>query len=176
MSYYRRVVKRRPACLTDAEWENRAAAGRAFFPESGFKALGIPPPDLRRRVLCCWCREVHWADEVVSCMAVPEKRAATSGSTFSTSSVERGEMFKQFPELWAFLTAPLTASGAKRLPGKISLSLESTGFRMTLQDDHSGQYASFQAKSVDDCMLAHEVGLSDGSTPWRPSNFTKSKR
>jgi hypothetical protein len=176
MLYRRRVVKRRPASLTDEEWLN-IVQGKVLWPP----LEPARPPDVRMFpddpvVLCWWCRALHKASEVLKCMALPEKRSKPTSSTESSSSALDAGFLTPFSEIWAFLTVTVYPDGRKRKTGRLSLSCDSDGIRLSLSDEETGQYASFLNPSVDDLFLAFEEGLGDGSVPWRVSKYVKVKK
>lgn len=173
MSYSRRVLKRRTATLTDEEWAKIVAAGRLPRPAFALTPPGESVAVKDRKVLCWWCREVHFASEVLSCMALPMRRAANGSSTSSTSSVLVAGLLTQYSEIWEFLTATKYPDGKSRRTGRLSLSCESGGIRCSLMDDETGQYASQISPSLDDLLLSVEAALADGSLSWRESKYSK---
>jgi len=176
MVYVRRVVKRRPASLTEEEWL-QLVNHPPVWPPRGDVAFCTPRPAVSDwHVLCPWCRERHLASEVDPCMALPTKRAPIGNSTSSTSSVSAGELLRPFSEVWAFLSATAYPNGMKRRTGRLSVSCESQGLRLSCQDEETGLYVSLTANTLDDLLLAFEVGLAGGDLPWRESKYAKGKR
>lgn len=171
MVYSRRVVKRRPASLTPEEWDN-IVAGRIKWPPAG-DAGSAEPDDLPadRTILCWWCREYHRASEVKGCMGLPMKKATQGNSTSSTSSVLVPGLLAAFSEIWAFLTATSYPDGSKRRTGRLSLSCESGQLKLSLSDDETAQYICLSSTSLDDALLAAEVGMAEGTLSWRESKY-----
>jgi hypothetical protein len=139
-----------------------------------------PLPELPRgrvywAILCMHCRGWHPAHEVELCMAVPERRATIEGTASSSSIASVGKLLSDYPEVWDFLTASQTPSGRQREPGRLSLSYESGQLRLSLTDPHSGLYASLNGSTLEELLLAFEVGLASGKLPWRPSSYGQSK-
>ena len=128
------------------------------------------------RVLCWWCRDYHPPNEVPACMALTRPVAAKGDGSTSSLTVNMPEWLSQFPEIWEFLSKPLYKDGTPRQLGKVTLSLESGGVRMSLTDPSSCTYCSRQHPSLADALLAFEVGLSDGSLTWRASGPPKGKK
>lgn len=128
------------------------------------------------RVLCWWCRLYHPPAEVEACMKIPERRAVTGNGTGSCSSALVAGPLKEFSELWDFLLGSALPDGKKRLPGSLSLKLQSGLLALSLADAETGQYCSLTGESLDDLLTAAELGLGDGSLPWRPSKFNQGKR
>jgi len=142
---------------------------------------GFPRPDfvsrdgrgrprvLVERVLCWWCREFHSPSEVEHCMKIPDRRAGASNGTGSSSSVLDAGVLMQFSELWAFLMGTDTVTGQSRKSGSLSLKFVSGLLGLTLNDAETSQYCFLQGSRLDDLLLQAELGLSDGSLPWRAS-------
>lgn len=126
--------------------------------------------------LCYWCEVKRWGEVEQPCMAFPTVPAPVPGSGLSTSSVLDAGLFKQYPELWDFLTTSVLPDGALRLTGRLSVCFESGVLKLSLTDDHTRQYASLSGRAMDDLLAEVELRLSDGSLPWRPSSFTKGRR
>jgi len=171
MVYYRRVVKKRPACLTDEEMQALAAAAKKW--EDHFRArdgVDVAPASVRT-VLCPWCRERHSPVEVDVCMALPRKTAAAGPSGSSTSKPLDAGLLSEYSELWAFLTAVSYPDGTKRRTGRLSLSSESDLLGLLLTDDETGQYAFLNGRSYTDLLMEAELRLSDGTLSWRPSRY-----
>lgn len=95
MNYYRRVLKRRSACLTDQEWLAVIERGKLPRPDRLYTNAQIPGRVIVTRVLCWWCREYHHPDEVEKCMVLPRKTASVEGSQSSTSSALAAGPLKQ---------------------------------------------------------------------------------
>ncbi len=176
MTYFRRVVKRRPACMTDEEWLsvwNRGKAPRLpFRPRDGD---GSPSADVRDLVDMRILSDLRWRLEAL-CMAMLEPKVNGKGSSSSTLNVRAGELLSAFSEIWAFLTETTYATGRKRLTGRLSLSLGVDGLKVTLTDDTTGTYCTRTAECLDDALLALEVGLKEGSLNWLPSSYVKGKK
>jgi len=174
--YVRRVVKRRPASLTHEEWLQVIERGKLPCPDFRSRDGGAPPRVTVERVLCWWCRTFHSPEEVESCMKIPERRAsAQSGGGSSSSALDAGPL-AGCSELWAFLQGIDTVTGASRLPGSMSLKLQSGLLALTLNDQETSQYVFLQGRSLGDLLLMVEAGLADGSLPWRESSGDKRKR
>jgi len=47
---------------------------------------------------------------------------------------------------------------------------------VTLTDPSSATYCCLTAETLDDALLAIEMGLADGSAPWRLSTYGKPKK
>ena len=171
MSYRRRVVKRRPASLTDEEWVSllgsRFVSREHFRPRDGRGSVQVPVPS----VLCWWCRERHGPDEVVKCMALPRKTASAANSESSTLNALDAGPLAQYSELWAFLTQTAYPDGQKRQTGKISLSFESGLLGLLLTDSETASYAFLNGRGVTDLLTEAELRLADGSLSWRVSKY-----
>jgi hypothetical protein len=127
-------------------------------------------------VLCFWCRTYHLASEVESCMAIPMKRSTTGQPGASGSSAQPGEHFSSLPELWDFLTRPKDGDGRQRQVASLSLKCEPSGCRLTLNDNHTGQYASLMATSPWEAFQMVELQLAAGEVEWRQSSHNTGKR
>ncbi len=176
MSYYRRVVKRRPACLTDAEWLEVVERGK--LPRPDFKARDgsdCPPVDVYDLVFEHDLRKLRWRLERL-CMALVEPKIDDGAPALSTSSAKIGSLLMPFSGIWEFLTLSQYQSGKKRKTGRLSLSLASEGLKVTLTDDTSGTYACRTAETLDDALLALEVALGDGTLKWAKSSFNNGRK
>lgn len=173
MSYSKRVLKRRPASLTDEEWVSLLATrfvDRGYFRERDGVDVGRVPI---RTVLCPCCRERHSPGEVNACMAMAKPAADAKADQSSSSSARIGTLLREYSEIWEFLTKPSYSDGSKRLTGKISLQSSSAGLTLTLLDQTSNQYCCLTLETLDDLLLAFEVGLRDNSLPWRTSQYSQ---
>jgi len=173
MAYSRRVVKRRPASLTDEEWLQVSQRGK--LPRPAWQADGdrdYPPPDVYDLVMWAELERLRWRLETL-CMALQEPMAKGANGQSSTSNVRAGELLSQFSAIWEFLTATSFASGRKRQTGRLSLSLSADGIKVTLTDDTMGVYCTRAAETLDDALLALEVAFKDNSLTWHPSNYAK---
>lgn len=171
MVYQRRVVKRRPASLTDEEWSQLTALGRQTrpsWPHSDYLPEEVTPA---WNVLCWWCRGVHLASEVEACMALPRKIATVEGCSSSTLSASDAGPLKPYSELWAFLTQTTFEDGSKRQPGKLSLSCESGNVGLSLNDGETGQYAFLEAANLTDLLKDANKRLEENRVPWRASKW-----
>jgi len=171
MGYFRRVVKRRTACMTDNEVYLLKAKAREHALEMQKVNDVDRPPATIVNVLCWWCRTMHSPDEVSSCMALPRKAADANGSPSSTSNSLVAGPLSTLPELWGFLTATAYPDGTKRRTGRLSVSFESGMLGLLLTDDETGQYAFLNGRNLDDLLAEAELRLGDGSLSFRPSRF-----
>jgi len=174
--YYRPVLKRRPASLTETEWVevwNRGKLPREHFTDRDGRAS--PPPDVYDLVLQKQLSDLRWRVEQL-CMALsrPMGPGDRNGSLLSAASP--GQLLTPFSELWEFLSKEQYADGQKRVTGTISLKCTSSGISVTLTDPTSGTYCCQSAPSLDDAFLALEVGLKEGNLPWRSSTFTRARK
>ncbi len=175
MSYYKRVVKRRSACMTDEEIAELRARAREHALDIAKANAVWKEPVLPVRVLCWWCRSYHSPAEVEKCMSLPERRATAEPSALSTSNSLAAGLLSQYSELWAFLTQTSYPDGRRRQTGRLSLSCESSGLRMSLTDEQTGLYASLTSRSLDDLLLAIETGMAANDLPWRESKYSPGK-
>jgi len=176
MSYYRRVVKKRSACLTEEEWlalvENGRVVRDYFRARDGVKQL----PVMFSTLLCPSCRERHSPAEVETCMALPRKSPGSESSSSSTSNALDPGPLKQYSELWAFLTATTFPDGTKRQAGKFSVSFESGLLGLLLSDGETGQYAFLNGRDLTGLLDEAELRLADGSLSFRPSRYGGRKK
>lgn len=128
------------------------------------------------RVLCFWCRFYHEPAEVLTCMKIPERRAVSANGTGCSSSALEAGLLTQYSELWAFLTGNPSGTGKPRLPGSLSLRLESGLLAVSLTDPETCQYCCLNGTKLDDLLTQLELGLEDGSLPWRPSKYGPAKK
>jgi len=107
---------------------------------------------------------------------LPSKATRESLSSSSGSSAKKSTTFDSFPELWAFLTSPLSPDGEKRPGGKVSLSCDGGMWQLTLTDPLTGLYACLSGPDLDDLVLMAEARLSESTMPWRASNYSPKGR
>lgn len=174
--YLRRVVKRRPACLTEDEWSRLLATrfvDRGYFRDRDGGAH--PPADVYDLVFAQELESLRWRLESL-CMAMLEPEVRKKGSASSLSSAKMGELLQPFSQLWEFLSGSTYASGKPRQTGHLSLRLTSEGVQVTLTDPTSHSYCTRVAASLDDVLLAIEVALSENSLKWLPSSYGNGKK
>jgi len=174
--YNRRVMKRRPASLTEQEWLevwNRGKLPREHFRDRDGRSS--PPPDVTDLVLQRQVSDLRWRVEQL-CMALAKPMAAGGQNGSSRCAAHPGELLKPFSELWEFLSKEAYSDGSKRMTGTISLKCTSSGISVTLTDPTSATYCCQSGDSLDDVFLALEIGLREGTLPWRPSGFAKAKK
>jgi len=176
MGYFKRVVKRRSACMTDEEvYLLQAKARQHALMQQEVNYVNRPPATVVN-VLCWWCRNMHSPGEVPLCMALPRKAADANGSPSSTSNALVAGPLKDLPEIWGFLTATSYPDGTKRRTGRLSVSFESGMLGLLLTDDETGQYAFLNGRNLDDLMAEAELRLADGSLSFRPSRYGSRKK
>lgn len=174
--YFRRVVKKRPASLTEEEWCKLLSAR---FVDPGYfqdrDGYASPPVDvdslLKQRAL----NDLRWRLERL-CMAMVEPSVSKKGTESSSSSAKMGGLLSQFSELWEFLSGTTYASGKKRQTGHLSLRLDAEGVKVTLTDPTSHSYCTRVAETLDDALLLFEVALKDGTLKWLPSSYGNGKK
>lgn len=176
MPYQRRVVKRRPASLTDEEWLSLSERGKEprpyFMPRDGRQ---VPAVDvwamLYEKELVSLRRRLE-----VLCMALLKPSVSHANNGSSSVTVNPGQLLAPFSELWEFLTKPKYADGTTRITGHLSLKCSAGKLQVTLTDQTSGSYCCLTGDSLDDVFLALEIGLKQNSLPWRASGYTKGRK
>jgi len=176
MVYFRKVVKRRSACMTDEEIAELSQKAREHALDLQLNDPVWGEPVLPRNVLCWWCRTMHAPAEVSTCMAMKRPESTQTESLPSSSSVTRGELLSAFAELWEFLTLPKYGDGKPRQTGHLSLRLTQHGLMGTLTDPSSGSYSTLIGSSLDELFLAWEVGLKEGTLAWRKSTYSRGRK
>lgn len=176
MAYLKLIRRRRSCALTEEEWQAMEAGWRLLPPRPGLALPYAAPRPVDWDVLCFWCRGYHLASEVKTCMSIPSKRSVTAKSGLSASAVQPGELFGKLPELWDFLTRRVDEDGKARQSPSISLKCEPSGFRLTLNDNHTGLYASLQGGGPVDLLEQAELRLAANEIDWRVSDRSQSRR
>ncbi len=171
-----RPLNRRTAVLSVADclevFERGKLPRPSFMPRDGNAPPAVDVYDmLLSRDLVSLRRRVESL-----CMALSKPVAVRNGDSSSCSTVSMPDWLSQFPEIWEFLSKPSYKDGTFRQLGKVTLSLESGGIRMSLTDPSSSTYCSRQHQSLADAMLVFELGLGDGSLTWRASGPPKGKK
>jgi len=176
MVYFRRVVKKRPASLTESEWVQAVERGKLPRPEFQYHdAWAFPPPDVRDLADSRILSDLQWRLGAL-CMAMVKPKSPSAGNGSLSSVVSPGQLFQPFSELWAFLTVPTYSDGSQREMGHMSVKCSSAGLQVTLTDPSSATYCCLTGKCLDDVFLALEIGIKENSLPWRPSGYGKGKK
>jgi hypothetical protein len=147
----------------------------------------MPDDEIIAKGLCGWhspvlfrcvgCNASIWYTEGVKCqMALPRKSENGQATGLSGSPVLPGKLFAEYSSLWEFLTLSHWPDGKKRRTGRLSLSCDVGGLRLSLSDEETGLYASINGATVDDLLLLAEVALRDATMAWRVSQFGRPKR
>jgi len=176
MPYWRRVVKRRPASLTESEWLDMVERGKLPRLETPARpGRTWPAVDVSDLVFRRQLDDLSWRLEKL-CMAMlrPTVSGPANGSLSSLAS--QGQLLRDFSELWEFLTGLTYQDGKPRQTGSISLKCFAGKIQVTLTDPSGGCYCCQSSASLDDAFLALEIGLKEGTLPWRPSGYAKEKR
>jgi hypothetical protein len=160
-----------PACGGYCHDLSLTTLGGKVRPEFRTKEVPVPPAVTVLRVLCWWCRTFHPPEEVQSCMKIPERRASLANGIGSSSNALDAGPLKEYCEILVFLTDTQATSGHSRKLGNLSLKCALGRWGLTLNDAETGQYCFLEGDRLADLLLHAECGLSDGSLPWRPSNF-----
>jgi len=157
----------RPAC-----WWDSLLRGPTMCSLPGWVICRQCDPPVRRLWHACpVCKSGKWTGEVHSCMPLPTKADAERLASSSSSHAKTGGLLQPFAELLAFLSTTVLPDGTKRAPGKISLSLESSQWKLALQDEETGLYACLMDDDLDSLFLLADERLSQGTMPWRQSRF-----
>lgn len=173
---YVRSLHRKPACR------------RHLFPDSVYKQdrqpllPGLCLCDLNRQLgvelwNCGFCGPdwLAYSEGVFVC-PLPSKKTKESLASSSGSSAKKSTTFDSFPELWDFLTSPVSPDGDKRPGGKLSLSCEQGTWSLVLSDPLTSLYACLSSPDLDDLILMAEARLSESTMPWRTSQYARSKK
>jgi hypothetical protein len=173
MVYFRRVVKRRAACLTDEEMSALSRAAKKweahFRARDGQGSLPVAVPT----VLCPYCRERHSPAEVDACMVLPRKSASAETSGSSTSKQLGAGPLLPCSELWAFLTSTSFPDGTKRRTGRLSVSCDGDMLGLLLNDEETGAYSFLNGRDLAALLEEAELRLADGSLSWRASKYQR---
>jgi len=155
------------------------------FRESGFvtrdyfatRPFPVPAGPVDREVLCWWCREVHLASEVESCMKLPRKNAAVAGSESSTLKSSDAGPLSPFSAILAWLSQTCFEDGTRRQTGRLTLSFESGMWGLSFVDTESQQYAFLEGRNLEEMLLIADDKLDKDMMPWRASKWApKGKR
>lgn len=157
----------RGVCLPSSSyrWDVPPWVGSRVSPEADFSDMAM----------AVRLDHLLWRCEAL-CMAL--KRPMVSGDNGAAfgSTARIPPWLTQFPLVWEFLSKGSYEDGTPRQLGKVSFCLVSGGVQMTLTDPTSSTYCSRQHPTLEDALLAFELGLSDGSLLWRLSGPPKGKR
>jgi hypothetical protein len=109
-------------------------------------------------------------------MAMQKPVIANGDVSTSSWTARMPPWLSQYPEIWEFLSKRSYKDGTPRQTGKVTLSLNSDGIQITLTDPSSSAYCSRSYPTLEDGLLALEVGLADSSLAWRASGPPKGKK
>jgi len=176
MSYQRRVVKRRPASLTEEEWCTLLATrfvDRGYFRDRD--GWSPPPPDIAGLVMQAKLTDLRWRCEV---LWVSLLKPAVNGASHGVSSatVAQGKLLADYSNIWEFLTSTSWSDGTSRIPGSLSLKLTSGSLQVTLTDPSTATYCCRSALVLEDALTALEMAFLDGTLGWRRSSYAKPKK
>jgi hypothetical protein len=136
-----------------AEWQERYASG----------------------MLCCCCGENHVSMRVSEWMAIPTKRSREEEHGTSMSGATPGKLLGSLPELWDFLTRPKDQDGKIRALATLSVKCERSGLRVSLNDEHSGSYATAIGVDLESVLTSLEKQLKEDTIDWKQSKWGKGK-
>jgi len=173
MARWRGRLNKRTACMTWEEAVYLTALGGKPRPDYITRDPATLQPVVPSRVLCHFCREMHPAAEVEQCMVLPRKEDVKGHLNGSASSALDPGPWKQYSELWSFLTSTTYPDGSQRATGRMSFSFESGFLRLSLNDDETGSYATLQSRSILTILEEAELRLADGSLSWKPSKYAQ---
>lgn len=108
-------------------------------------------------------------------MKIPDRRANGALAGGSSLSASVPGLLEPFSELLAFLSGSPGETGGGRVPGSLSLKLQSGNWGVSLNDGETGQYCFVEGRSLDDLLLMIDAGLGEGSLPWRASGYSSGK-
>jgi len=169
-------LNKRLADMTWLEAVELTAMGGKVRPSPEHNPGMTYPAVVIRKVLCCFCREMHSPGEVEQCMVLPRKEDVKGQLNGSASTALDPGPLKQYSELWSFLTSSTYPDGTPRLTGRISLSFESGMLRLSLNDDETGSYATLNSRSYLTILEEAELRLADGSLSFKPSKYAQKGR
>lgn len=176
MMYSRPVRKKRTAFFDDPAWLQVFERGKLPRPAWDVKDdFHYPPVDVHDVLLQAGLRDLQVRLGVL-CMALSKPSVASKDQGSSSSSLSRGQLLRDFAEIWDFLTKSSYSDGSPRSTGKVSLAVSSGGLQATLTDPTSNSYCCLTHASLDDLLLALEVGLTNGTLPWRQSGYPAAKK
>jgi hypothetical protein len=174
--YFRPVRKKRTAFFDDPAWVEVFERGKRPRPgRTPSPGESHPAPDVSDLLFQRQLTDLRWRVEQL-CMVLSKPSVPSGVPGTSSSSLSRGQLLDGFSEIWDFLTKPSYQDGSPRVPGKVSFGCSSGVLQVTLMDQSSNCYCCVAAASLDEAFLALEIGLKEGSLPWRQSTFSKSKR
>ncbi len=165
-----------PACGGTTR-QLRVEAARGGFREPYSLVDGKQYPSCRQiEQLCYWCEVDGWSRKDKTWMRIPDRKGTAQQNGSSSSSAMSPGLFLPFSELVAFLKGSDGQTGAGRLPGNLSLKLQSGNWGLSLNDPETGQYVFLEGTSLDDLLLMAEAGLETGTLPWRVSSYANGKK
>jgi hypothetical protein len=131
--------------------------------------LAVTPPDR------FWSARPDYPSlpEVGLCMVLPRRSQSNETKRSSSSAALVPGVFKELPELWAFLTASTYPDGGKRKTGRLSFSFDAGNVVLSLNDPESNQYVTLSGLSVPDLLETAELKMVADELAWRKSKFGK---
>lgn len=145
-------------------------AGRSI---AELTVMGEIPPDMR----CVWCHEVFWSsDGEHECMKLPTREDRDKALSRPEGSIRAGEMLSGFSAVFGYLTIRTLPNGSPRSLPNLSLKLDGSTWRLTVNDNESSMYVTFQGQTWEDLFLTFEAALEAEQVPWRPSTNNQTAR
>jgi hypothetical protein len=132
-------------------------------------AVGASPPDRFWRAR----PDYPSLPEVGLCMVLPRRGQSNQTKHSSSSAALVPGVFKELPELWAFLTASTFPDGAKRKTGRLSFSCDAGNVVLSLNDPESNQYVTLSGRNVQELLETAELKMVADELDWRRSKFGK---
>ncbi len=176
MSRSGRYVYRCPGCGGETFRVGSGGLSGKFL-ETHSLVDGKAYPSCRRiEQWCYWCLFDRWEGGENTWVKIPQKPLAGENPGLSSLSAVSPGLLQPFSELLAFLSGSGGETGVSRLPGSLSLKLQSSGWGLSLNDAETGQYCFLNGRSLDDLLLMAEQGLGDGGLPWRVSGNGQPKK
>jgi hypothetical protein len=132
-------------------------------------------PDLV--AVCLWCAHCwHRLPVEHECMRLPTKEDRSKAASPSGTALTAGQLLSPFSNVFEYLTTMSLPGGKQRKAPRLSLKCTGSGLRLTVNDDESCQYATWEGSCLDDLFLMFEEALATDQVPWRASADDFGKR
>lgn len=163
--------KRQWAAVSSFDWEWRITPWRGGC----WVALRISPNGhpYWERIYPFWIGSTRDLLEVV----MDEMLGMLPGGRGKVGSQLVDEGFKKdYPRVWWLLTTDKLPDGSPRKRASISLSMQSDGWAVFLNEKETDHYLCRSGATVEDCLAAIELGLEETPVAWRTNGKPGKRR
>ena len=102
--------------------------------------------------------------------ATDRNRSRSAASGGAASALPSAVLSGDFPELNEMLLRTEWEDGSSRVPASLSFFIHENAFKVCLSDRDAQLVTFLAGDTVDDLLLALEIGLAEDRLDWRPAS------